>query len=209
MEYLRSILSRCKGRRAERCRPYIVDCSLLSELPLEILFEVLSYLSISSIASFSTSCMHFRHVLGDGHLNQLARQPSERLVFLHLLVRDLPRYSVCDICRKIHRIKNLEDCAKFVRRRSGRSHEVPVCLEEDRWNSVGRGFFKRDPGRTFSSTIFKMVIRHKKDSKFREVLDLMTDDSGIILAYPYIEQRRTTYHVAHGRLIQRLQSVFI
>ncbi|KUJ12494.1 uncharacterized protein LY89DRAFT_722097 [Mollisia scopiformis] len=153
-------------------RPNALENSVLARLPTELLQQIANDLPLASAVSFSLSCRHVYLLLGTQYLENLATATCdhERLVFLNLLECDLPSQIVCTPCRKLHEIKNAK---KYMEGSGWRELELD-CLGSD-WEAMVTDYIHDN----FSSTVFKMTMKHHRnfgfDARTRQLLDLLSE----------------------------------
>lgn len=75
-------------------------------LPLELLFYIVDFLSPQDVAALALCSKAFRNALGNSHWTSLSQ--TEREAFLKSLARDWPSYYFCHNCRSLHPLRLLK-----------------------------------------------------------------------------------------------------
>jgi hypothetical protein len=79
-----------------------LDLSILGGLPPELIIHTTRFLPPESAASFALCCHSIYAILGTRHWKSLRTRDQQRLTFLTLLERDLPKYIFCHPCKILH-----------------------------------------------------------------------------------------------------------
>ena len=74
----------------------------MGRLPPELIIYTTRFLPPDSAASFALCCHSIYAILGSRYWESLQTQDQQRLAFLTLLERDLPKYIVCHPCKILH-----------------------------------------------------------------------------------------------------------
>ena len=91
--------------------PNSLDNSPFKQLPTEIIWSIAAFLPLSAAVSFTLTCRSVWFILGSQYLDRLQEdQPDglDRLVFLDILQRDMPRHILCLDCQTLHSGAQLE-----------------------------------------------------------------------------------------------------
>ncbi|CAG8974948.1 hypothetical protein HYALB_00007625 [Hymenoscyphus albidus] len=149
-----------------RYRPLALSTSPLSIFPSDILHEILSHLPTSSAVAFSISCMHFKRLLGNTYIPKLSKSPTEKISLLHLLEKELANHIVCEVCKKLH---NLKDAAHFLLTHGRSPLETPLCIWDETLNEFHSSHIRYRPGLIFSTTLIKMARKpHLLDNTHKD-----------------------------------------
>lgn len=83
---------------------YSLAHSPFTKLPIELTVSIAEFLPLQAAASFTLTCRPVWYILGNQYLDRLSATGHEpdRLAFLELLERDLPRQILCYDCQLLH-----------------------------------------------------------------------------------------------------------
>ena len=96
MDFFKSIHSLLGVSRRPRPRPFPLESSALSKLPLELILHIARFLPPDSAPSFSLCCQPIYFILRTQYLKALEENEQlDRYKFLTLLERELPNYIAC------------------------------------------------------------------------------------------------------------------
>lgn len=74
----------------------------LENLPWGLVHQIIDFLPTSSAAAMILCSRNLYFVIGTHHLETLRNNKLELATFLDLLERDLPNYTFCNSCVKLH-----------------------------------------------------------------------------------------------------------
>ncbi|KAG4439691.1 hypothetical protein IFR05_004828 [Cadophora sp. M221] len=133
MDFVRSAISRTRKRHLQdkttnfvrKRRPEALENSGLGKLPIEILQEIASYLSLSSTTSFALTSWAILNVVGHTYMLTIGNS-WEKLGLLEKIARDLRDHVVCAECLKLHPIHDDAPPTKWIFRRKSRNIKKPI-----------------------------------------------------------------------------------
>jgi hypothetical protein len=160
------------------------------QFPIELIQSIASTLSLPAAVSFTLTCRRVSIILGSQYLNQLREKGGpERLEFVELLERDLPRHILCYKCGVFHSRKQ-------------RQPFLPTFCKIADIKSYHRLYL----GPEFDSITFLLAMkfnRHGFDPS--EHLSNLTG-SGTILRPTHIRHWESTPRIVNGHFLLRRQT---
>ncbi|CAD6451557.1 575066a2-9553-4fd4-8098-3bb20c4bccac [Sclerotinia trifoliorum] len=195
---------------AELAKPAALSFSILKNVPVEILSDIMDFLPLESAVAFSLSCMHLGRLLGTQHFSRISTSAEGTLALLNLLALDLPDQVVCSVCKRLHHMQNLlrYNCITYGTCSTTRAYtslRFPACVTRDRDNETWI-ITER-----FGETAVNMVLkRYHQNPEDRELLKFMSHHKAKITNWgKYLRQWREECRIVQGHLVHRVQSVFI
>jgi hypothetical protein len=180
--------------------------SPFSNLPLELILHITSFLPLESVGSLSLSCHSLYSYLKTKFLKLLKEAEFTVMnAFLQLLERDLPLHIVCPHCNKLHFTPLAERHLVTERFCHEASKTWSACRVVD---SLSQGRGRMTP--RFTSTIFLMAMKaHRQGKDTTALLRLLShkkiDDSPGAFAELHTSEAR----ICNGSLLVRDQKVFM
>ena len=206
MEYFQKLFSRFRTRQ----RPAALSSSILNGVPLDILVCIMDYLPTESAVAFSLTCNHLKHLLGTRYFLKLNSSTKDTLALLHLLALDLPNHIACSPCGRLHSMENLLRYCSVTYTADSRIHKydslhLPVCVSKHRYSNVYA------VTELFGTTAFTMVIkRYHQQPDCRKLLEVISSKAAkTVVREDYVRQYREECRIVQGRLMHRLQNVYI
>jgi hypothetical protein len=175
---------------------YSLEHSPLKILPIELIVSIAEFLSLQAAASFTLTCRPVWYILGNQYLDQLnvkGHKPN-RMAFLELLGRDLPRQILCYDCQLLH------SSTKWRYNSRWSSAEQAKCTLKDMDSDVDINIHDG-----FSSIAFQSAMklhRHGLDCSMQ--LSLLTKSRSSI-GYGYTYRWESTPRIVNGHFILRHQ----
>jgi hypothetical protein len=185
-----------------RPRPIALENSPLKRLPNEILLCIIDFLSASSAASFSLSCLQIQHRIGNRYIKSLSVSTEDTVEFLNLLERDLPDQIACSACKKFHKIKH----ARRYMERSPRWRQRPACVLRD-WDNSNLLYLHDN----FSSVVFKMAMKryNQNNPEHAKLLKLLAVRMETGRGFDHIRKYSQQIRIINGSLFIRQQITFL
>lgn len=201
MEFLRSLLY--SAGIWHRKRPIALKFSILSTLPLELLLIIARFLPPVSAISFSLCCTPLYSLISQNDLKSVKGGHFDAYALLLLLERDLPEYTACYYCRKLHAVKHAKRYIPSTKYYGGWiRRQSPHCLLDD---LQVRNWIHRD----FSTAVFRMMMkRHRQGSDCSMFLELLSPKWQIFYHAKHIGQIASWCRIVRGSLFVRHQAVF-
>jgi hypothetical protein len=206
MEFIRKLFSTSQRRRV---RPIALSASVLSEVPIDILWCIMDLPAESAVA-FSLSCIPLYCSLGTQHFTRVNTSSQNKLALLNRLALDLPNHIVCFSCERLHNMENLcrYNSSTYGAGSTVRQYDtlrLPACVSQDR--KLGTWMVTT----VYGTTAFKMAIKRSQNlPECTNLLDIMSRATPkTIKESIYVRQFREECRVVQGCLMHRLQSVHI
>lgn len=206
MAFFNSLLSTLGYQRPsefENVPPEISSSRKHAEIPLppELIGHIASFLSPESAASFAICCRSTYSTISSQSFKVLREKKLDRYKFLTLLERQLPNYTLCYYCAKLHAIDSAHRYLKL----SDSSKDHLPCWESDL--ELGTGYFVHSD---FSFAVFQMTMKHYRlGQDCSELLNLLSKKPTTYLHYGYIERHTVLAKIIAGSMVLQEQRVFM
>jgi hypothetical protein len=199
MDHFKGLFSRFKARP----RPVALENSPLNRLPNEVLLCIIDYLSASSAASFSLSCLQIQHRIGNHSIKNLSGSIEDTVEFLNLLERDMQDQIACSACKKLHKIKHARRYMENILR--PRWRQRPACVLRDSENLNILHIHDN-----FSSVVFKMAMKryNQNNPEHTKLLKLLAVRLETGRGFKRIRKYSHQIRIINGSLFIRQQIAF-
>ncbi|CAG8958427.1 hypothetical protein HYFRA_00011104 [Hymenoscyphus fraxineus] len=153
--------------------------------------------------------MYLKRILGNKYIPKLAKSPTEKISLLHLLEKELANHIVCEVCKKLH---NLKDAAHFLLTHGRSPLETPLCIWDETLTDFHSSHVRYLPGLIFSTTLIKMARKqYLHDARCRQILDLISYDLAPSSRSEILRQvkERFSFSARDGHFIMSSASVLV